>query len=230
MEPNNSQNESKGKPNAFTIINNVRNNCKQPVSKKLLMLTLATYCDRDGICWPRNDTLVSNTRQSERTIRRMLKQLAADGELEILTPGRGRDQKRIISLKRYALPKPDKVVTCLNRPRPLGKVSRNNHREQPTKQNTLKGRYTHGLQSTGKKEEVFQGKKDKAIHGGNGNFIDNSKNSGAQKRGAKIPIAQRNKIIDRLNQRKASLYRDASLTHEERERALDKVNSALQKL
>jgi len=147
MQTNDNQNESKRKPSPFTIMNNVRDNCKQPVSKKLLMLTLATYCDGDGICYPSNRALVPATRMSERTIRRMLKQLAADGELKIITPGAGRDQKRIISLKRYVTKpgqsydlfkpdtamtaNPDTAMTSLNRPRSLGKTSRNIHKEQP---------------------------------------------------------------------------------------------------
>jgi Helix-turn-helix domain len=114
-------NEDSGKKkqsHAFTVINNVRDMCEQKDSnKKLLMLTLATYCDRDGMCWPGNRALALATRKSERTIRRMLRVLDKEGELEILTPGIGRDKKRIIQLQRYcnADSKPAKAVTGLNR-------------------------------------------------------------------------------------------------------------------
>src|SRR5207249_3638942 len=62
------------------------------------------------------------------------------GEIDVLTPGTGRGQKRKISLRRYAKPdkamtaKPDKAMTGLNRPRSLGKTSQNSHdnsQEQP---------------------------------------------------------------------------------------------------
>jgi hypothetical protein len=51
--------------------------------------------------------------KSERTIRRMLKALHKDGELQILTPGIGRDTKRLIHLERYV--KPATTMTYLNR-------------------------------------------------------------------------------------------------------------------
>ncbi len=43
-----------GKRNAFTVMNNVRDNCKQPDGKKLLMMVLATYSNGDGLCFPGN--------------------------------------------------------------------------------------------------------------------------------------------------------------------------------
>jgi hypothetical protein len=132
-----------GKRSAFTIMSNVRDHCEQlDRAKKLLMLTLATYCNRDGICYPSNETLVKATRIPERTIRRKLSELKAEGELQVLTPGIGRDKKRIISLKRYtAKPakavtaKPAKAMTVLNRPRSLGKrrgTDNDNCHEQPS--------------------------------------------------------------------------------------------------
>lgn len=128
------------KSNVFTVINNVRDMCKQPDNKKLLMFTLATYCDRDGICWPKNDTLVAATAKSDRTVRRMLQALAEEGELQILTTGIGRDTKRVIYLKRYAKPdkamtaKPDKAMSGLNRTCPPGKVIVEQPYEQPHEQ------------------------------------------------------------------------------------------------
>jgi hypothetical protein len=102
MNGNDSQNEKQPrKPNAFTVMKNVRDMCKQPVSKKLLMFTLATYCDLDGICWPGNRTLAAATGMSESTVKRLLRVLHEERELQILTPGIGRDTKRFIHLKRY---------------------------------------------------------------------------------------------------------------------------------
>lgn len=111
-------------------MNSVRDLCAQPDAKKLLMLCLATYCNGDGICFPSNETLAANTRKSDRTVRRLLSQLAADGELEILAPGTGRSQKRIIRLSRYVA-KPDKALASLNRTRSARKTSRNIQGEQP---------------------------------------------------------------------------------------------------
>jgi hypothetical protein len=139
MEPTDSQNEKQQpKRNAFTVMKNVRDMCKQSDARKNLMYALATYSNPDGICYPGNRALVQATRKSERTVRRMLKALAADGELEVLTKGAGRDQKRIICLKRYVENrttgeiKPDKALSPLNRTRPLGKTSQNNHRNCQT--------------------------------------------------------------------------------------------------
>jgi hypothetical protein len=129
MKNNQQSNGSKPeKRNPFTVINNVRKNCKQPVPKKFLMLILSTYCNADGICFPGNSELADAMNKSYRTVRRMLKELKADGELEILRPGIGRDTKRVIRLTKYAgfVPfKGDKAMTCLNGTRSLGKTSRN---------------------------------------------------------------------------------------------------------
>src|SRR5437762_11929008 len=103
MEPNDSNGEKQPrKRSAFTIMNNVRDNCKQPASKKVLMFVLATYCNGDGICYPGNETLARATCVSGRTVKRLLRGLVADGEVEILAPGIGRDKKRILCLRRYA--------------------------------------------------------------------------------------------------------------------------------
>jgi hypothetical protein len=110
MQTNNSNEESKddnfvgrGKPHAFSVINAVRDMCEQPDGIKVLLFTLATYCDRDGVCFPSNRTLTQATGKSERSIRRMLRQLASEGELEVLAPGIGRDQKRVLRLTRYVV-------------------------------------------------------------------------------------------------------------------------------
>jgi hypothetical protein len=128
-----------GKRSAFTIMSSVRDHCQQPVGKKLLMLTLATYANADGICYPSNETLAKATGLGNSTVRRMLRQLKSEGELEILTPGTGRDQKRTIRLKRYvAKPltamsaKPITVMSGLNCSGSPGKTPCNSHMEQPT--------------------------------------------------------------------------------------------------
>jgi hypothetical protein len=148
--------ERAAKPNPFAVINTVRDMCKQRDALKLLMLTLATYCNGAGLCFPSNRTLAEATSRSDRSIRRMLRRLKTDGELEILEPGIGRDQKRFIRLTRYVIgkyetgqscvrSKPDKIVSAepgkaasgLNRTRSRGKTSQNNQREHPdNNQNT----------------------------------------------------------------------------------------------
>jgi len=100
METNDDASEGQQKNrSAFTVINNVRDQCQQPADKKFLLLTLATYCDGEAVCWPSNRLLMRATGKSERTIQRMLKQLEADGEFKVLTPGGG-DQRRNIQLHR----------------------------------------------------------------------------------------------------------------------------------
>jgi Helix-turn-helix domain len=98
MKADNQQNE---KRTAFTIMTSVRDNCKQPDARKLLMFTLATYCDGAGICWPSNETLAKDIGKSRRTVKRLLKGLATDGDLEILSHGGGQT-KRVLCLRRYA--------------------------------------------------------------------------------------------------------------------------------
>jgi hypothetical protein len=127
---NTDQTEQAKLGNAFTVINNVRDYCQQPDVKRWLLLILATYSDGKGICWPSNRKLMRVTGKSERTIRRMLRQLEATGEIKVLSSGAGHKQKRILSLSRYV--KPAITVTPLNRPRSLGEMSLNNHSEQPT--------------------------------------------------------------------------------------------------
>jgi hypothetical protein len=121
------------KRNVFTVITNVRAHCKQTDGKKLLMMVLASYSNGDGLCFPGNLALADAMNKTDRTVRRMLKQLKAGGELEILRPGIGRGQQRIIRLTRYATIKQDKAVSGkgdkamsgLNRTRSLGKTSCN---------------------------------------------------------------------------------------------------------
>jgi hypothetical protein len=129
-----------GKRSAFTIMSNIRDHCKQSDAKKVLMFSIALYCDSDGLCFPGNRLLAKAMNKSERTVKRMLKELKADGELEILRPGIGRSQQRVIRLTRYAaiapempLGKGDKAMTRLNGTRSPGKTARNcqgnNHRK-----------------------------------------------------------------------------------------------------
>ena len=108
MKPlNSNHDESKQeKRKFFSVVMNVREHCKQPVSKKFLMLVIASYCDSAGVCWPGNRLLAKVTNQSPRTVKRMVNELAAEGELEILTRGGG-DQKRVIRLTRYRAMAPD---------------------------------------------------------------------------------------------------------------------------
>jgi hypothetical protein len=235
MEANDNQDASKRKQSAFTIMNNVRDHCKQSDAKKVLMYSIALYANADGKCWPGNRVLANAINKSQRTVKRMLKELAADGELEILTPGGGH-QKRVICLTRYVAIAPEMPIGGGDTQDVTGGVTplhrqtlHNNHREQPVpKKNTFKVRYTHGAQTTSKNGEVFEGK-EKGSHGKNG-LQDNSGILRPEKRGAKIPSGQRNKIINRLNERKVAICRDASLTPGERERELDKLNQTLQKL
>ena len=77
-------------------MNNIRDNCEQPDAMKVLLFTLATYCDRGGICFPSNRTLAKKVRKSERQLQRMLKTLTARGEVEVLAPGVGRDKPRVL--------------------------------------------------------------------------------------------------------------------------------------
>jgi predicted ArsR family transcriptional regulator len=112
------------KRTAFTVMNAVRDLCKQPPAKKLVMLTLATYSDGDGICYPSNKKLADNVGTSERTIRRRLAELKSEGEIEVIGKGKGgRNQLRVIRLTRYAenvpseCTNPDTAVTGLTRSR-----------------------------------------------------------------------------------------------------------------
>jgi hypothetical protein len=143
MERRHSNDEKQTRKSAFTLMNNIRDYCEQSGPKKLFLFELATYSDSDGICYPSNETLAGVTRKSRRTVQRMLKELVADGDLEIVAPGIGRDKKRIIRLTRYATIKGDKAVsrkgdkamTRLNVTRSLGKragTDIDNSHEQPS--------------------------------------------------------------------------------------------------
>jgi len=140
------------KKSAFSLMNSVRDHCEQSAMNKFLLLVIATYCDGNGFCYPSNEKLAKAIGKSTRSIRRMLRQLEADGELEIISPGIGRDTKRIISLTRYATEKtghsyvpfkpdkavsakPDKVMSPLNRTRSRAKrtvTANDNSHEQPS--------------------------------------------------------------------------------------------------
>ena len=86
---------------AFTIMNNVRDHCRQPRNRKFLLLLIATYANSAGVCYPSNALLARAAGMSSRTVQRILKKLKADGEIDMVTVGAGRKAKRIISLKRY---------------------------------------------------------------------------------------------------------------------------------
>jgi Helix-turn-helix domain len=163
------------KRSAFTIMNNIRDHCDQPSEKKVLMFSIGLYANADGTCYPSNETLAIATRKSSRTVQRMLSELRADGELEILTPGIGRAQKRIIRLTKYVAISPemplgggdikgDTAMSCLNTTRLLGKTSCNNHR------NSQKKRTHHSLRSASlngvcviEDEKLLTGKEQAAI-------------------------------------------------------------------
>ena len=146
MKPDDSGNNVKPSRNVFRIMNAVRDNCTLSDGLKVLLFTLATYCDRDGVCYPSNRTLAEKTRKSERSIQRALKTLAAQRELEILSSGVGRNKKRVLKLRRYAdfggrppTVKPDKAMSPLNTTASLGETSCNNHSEQPQVGNKERG-------------------------------------------------------------------------------------------
>jgi len=102
MQSSNESNEKQStKPNAFILIKNVRDQCKQTGDKRVLMFVLATYCDRNGVCFSGNETLAEKLHVASRTVQRLLSQLAKDAEIDILQRGAGRNQRRYISLKRY---------------------------------------------------------------------------------------------------------------------------------
>ncbi len=101
-----------GKRKPFAVINNVRDHCDLPDSSKLLLMILATYCDDEAVCFPGNRKLADAMRwKSAKTVTRTLKKLAAAGELEILTTGRGRGGKRQLRLTRYVESSPQKWDT-----------------------------------------------------------------------------------------------------------------------
>jgi hypothetical protein len=97
------------KGNVFSIMNNIRDHCELASDYRDLLFTLATYCDADGICWPGNDELSRAARKPRRTLQRMLNHLVTAKHIKILSSGRGRDQKRVISL-RYAQAVPKNVI------------------------------------------------------------------------------------------------------------------------
>jgi biotin operon repressor len=120
-------------------MNNVRDHYKQSDStKKLLVLTLATYCNSDGRCFPSNEKLASDLCKSRRTIQRLLIELEEEGQVNIVSSGRGRGQKRRIQLTRYVTagvqstaPKHDIAVSRLDVTCSLGETCCNSHKEQP---------------------------------------------------------------------------------------------------
>lgn len=75
--------------------------CNLPDDLRLLLFVLARYCDPNGSCFPRNDTLARHMRCSTRTIKRMLKRLIEANAISVPESGRGRAAKRTIRLNCY---------------------------------------------------------------------------------------------------------------------------------
>lgn len=51
-------------------------------TERLVLVTLASYADDDGLCWPRQTTIRAATQLSERAIRSALASLCAHGLIE----------------------------------------------------------------------------------------------------------------------------------------------------
>ena len=115
------------------------------------------------------------------------------------------------------------------------------------KKNILKVRYTTPAQH-GSGEKNFclskDSKKTEPSKNGKNNLPDHSGNLDCKKKGREnfssrngalktsrpMHIADRNKLINKLNLRKASLYRAAGLSSEDRDTEIARINRALQKL
>lgn len=144
MEPNQPNDEKQlRKRNAFTIINNVRDHCKQPPAARHLLLVLATYCNRGGVCWPSNDRLMHVTGLSRARVNYWLSWLKKAGDIQILKSGAGRNQRRKISVSRYitVLTPSDRKGIASETFKHIASETLNNHSEQPT----LSTRGTHHL-------------------------------------------------------------------------------------
>jgi DNA-binding transcriptional ArsR family regulator len=59
-----------------------RGQITKSVGRKALLLTLATYADEFGVCWPSQATLAENTEQSVDTVQRQLKKLQECGIID----------------------------------------------------------------------------------------------------------------------------------------------------
>ncbi|MBR0931709.1 helix-turn-helix domain-containing protein [Bradyrhizobium diazoefficiens] len=64
----------------------------EPPARKLLLLVLATYADKHGICWPSQETLAQDTGMSLDTIQRHTKKLKNEEFLSISRPPKRRGQ------------------------------------------------------------------------------------------------------------------------------------------
>ncbi|MCA1393770.1 helix-turn-helix domain-containing protein [Bradyrhizobium sp. IC3123] len=64
----------------------------EPPARKLLLLVLATYADKHGICWPSQETLAEDTGMSLDTIQRHTKKLKNEEFLTIARPPKRRGQ------------------------------------------------------------------------------------------------------------------------------------------
>ncbi|WP_414645079.1 helix-turn-helix domain-containing protein [Bradyrhizobium sp.] len=64
----------------------------EPPARKLLLLVIATYADKHGICWPSQGTLAEDTGMSLDTVQRHTKRLKDGGFLSITRPPKRRGQ------------------------------------------------------------------------------------------------------------------------------------------
>jgi hypothetical protein len=71
---------------SYPHINHVRDNSKTGGAPRLVLMTIASMTNKEGIAWPNLETLARYTRMSKRNVIRALKRIPAD-ELEIITKG-----------------------------------------------------------------------------------------------------------------------------------------------
>jgi hypothetical protein len=64
----------------------------RPPARKLLLVALANYADKEGVCWPSQARLAYDTEMSLDTIQRQTKKLVADGLMRIERPPKRRGQ------------------------------------------------------------------------------------------------------------------------------------------
>jgi hypothetical protein len=64
----------------------------RPPARKLLLVALANYADKDGVCWPSQARLAYDTEMSLDTIQRQTKKLVADGLMRVERPPKRRGQ------------------------------------------------------------------------------------------------------------------------------------------
>ena len=78
---------------------------------KFVLLALADYANREGICWPSIDSLSKKTGLSRRQTQRHLKALRESGEIEIAEEERGwRTRRYYLKGVSWAAPRGDTSV------------------------------------------------------------------------------------------------------------------------